>query len=102
MAAEIYERIGAVIRDRREALGISQSKLADRAGMVRTSVTMIERGSQSLLVHQLLALSAALRTTPAEILSAVSAPEEASHNAHSSEVEQLLSGLDKAVNRITR
>jgi transcriptional regulator with XRE-family HTH domain len=102
MAAEIYERIGAVIRDRREALGISQAKLAERAGLVRTSVTMIERGSQSLLVHQLLGLAVALRTTPAEILSAVSAPQGAPQESHSSEVEQLLSGLDRAVHRITR
>lgn len=105
MAAELYARIGAAIRSKRGALGLSQAQLAKRVGLGRTSITMIEQGSQSLLVHQLLQFASALRTTPAELLS------EAAHErqldleppeSDAAEVDSLLRDLEKSVRRITK
>lgn len=104
MAAEIYARIGAEIRQRRDALGMTQAQLADRIGTGRTSVAMIERGGQAMLVHQLLELANALRTTPDEILAGVSIRQNAVADAASSDrqFKRLLRGLDTPVRRITR
>jgi transcriptional regulator with XRE-family HTH domain len=103
MADPIYEKLGAAIRQRREGLGLSQARLADRAGLVRTSVTMIENGAQSILVHQLMSLAAALRVTPAELIAcAVTVAQQETQTAPGAEVEQLLSELNTPVNRLTR
>lgn len=103
MADPMYERLGSAIRSRREALGLSQAKLASRAGMVRTSLTMIENGAQGILVHQLLALAAALRLSPAELLApAVIRSEQEPVSSTREEAEQLLNELSRPVNRITR
>lgn len=104
MAAEIYARIGAEIRKQRDALGITQAQLADRIGTGRTSIAMIERGGQALLVHQLLELADALRTTPNEILAGVSTQDSLVAKTASSDrrVRRLLRGLDTPVQRITR
>jgi transcriptional regulator with XRE-family HTH domain len=103
MADPMYEKIGAAIRSRRETLGLSQAKLASRAGMVRTSLTMIENGAQGILVHQLLTLAAALRLSPAELLApAMVRAEQEPESSTRGEAEQLLSELSRPVNRITR
>lgn len=57
-------RFGEVVRRRREALGISQEELADRCGLHRTYVSMIERGIKSASLRSLLALSRALSRAP--------------------------------------
>lgn len=52
----------------RRALGISQSELADRAGISRNYVSLIERGEASnLSLNVLHNLAAALGVTPAEL-----------------------------------
>lgn len=105
MAAELYTRVGAVIRAKREALGWSQAKLGERIGVGRTSITMIERGAQGLMVHQLVQLAAALRTNPSELLA------EARHEPRldlepptqmAAEMESLLRELERPVRNITR
>lgn len=104
MAAEIYARIGAEIRQRRDALGMTQAQLADRIGTGRTSIAMIERGGQALLVHQLLELADALRTTPVEILAGTSTrPDPVTNNTYRDrQFRHLLRDLDKPLRRITR
>ncbi len=105
MAAEIYGRIGKTIRAKREALGLSQAQLAERLGLGRTSITMIERGSQALMVHQLLQIAAALRSAPSELLGdAISDPELDFSSPESSDpdIEDLLRELGRPVRRITR
>lgn len=69
MVAEIYAQVGAEIRRRREGLGLSQAQLAERIGTGRTSITMIERGAQAILVHQLLEIAKALRVSPDKLIS---------------------------------
>lgn len=105
MADEIYSRIGAVIRARREALGLSQGDLGTRVGVGRTSITMIERGGQGLMVHQLVRIASALRTTPSTLLNEaghepqfdLEEPKVITHELH-----DLLLELARPVRRITR
>ena len=104
MAAKIYALIGAEIRRQREALGMTQAQLASRIDAGRTSIAMIERGGQALLVHQLIDLATALRTTPAEVLSGALADRNENVAAAPSDrkMKSLLRDLNQSVERITR
>jgi transcriptional regulator with XRE-family HTH domain len=42
--SSISKQFGTAVRDRRMAVGMSQEKLAERAGLHPTYVSMIERG----------------------------------------------------------
>ncbi len=66
----IYRHIGAVIRRGRKRLKprLTQEELAQRVGISRASLANIETGRQSVLVHQLYALAAALDLAPADFL----------------------------------
>ena len=46
--ADIRERFGFVVRARREALGLTQEDLADRAHIHRTYLSDVERGTRNL------------------------------------------------------
>jgi transcriptional regulator with XRE-family HTH domain len=104
MAAKIYARIGAEIRRQREGLGMTQAQLASRINAGRTSIAMMERGGQALLVHQLIDLATALRTTPAEILSGALADqnEEVAVTPSDRKMKSLLRDLNQSISRITR
>jgi len=68
-AAElIYKAFGALVRERRESLHMTQLQLSARIGLTRGSVANIEAGRQSVLLHQLLAIAVALQMTPADLL----------------------------------
>jgi transcriptional regulator with XRE-family HTH domain len=69
----IYRHIGAVIRRGRKRFKprLTQEALAQRVGISRASLANIETGRQSVLVHQLYALAAALDLAPADFLPAV-------------------------------
>lgn len=104
MVADMYARIGADIRRRREALGFSQALLADKVGVGRTSITMIERGSQAILVHQLLDIAKALKIAPDKLLDSVEMNETVGPSRElfqTAQAMQLLSGLERS-GRITR
>jgi len=64
----LYKALGEAIRNRRESLGISQSSLARRIGSARTTVTNIEAGGQSIMIHQLMDIARALRMPVTEFL----------------------------------
>jgi transcriptional regulator with XRE-family HTH domain len=104
VAEEIYAHIGSAIRARRDSLGLSQAQLADRVGLGRTSITMIERGAQALLLHQFLQLAAALRCSPSELLGeAMHQPElDLDEPADAPDIEHLLKELKVRVQKITR
>ena len=57
---DIRERFGYAVRVRREALGLTQEDLADRAGLHRTYVSDIERGSRNVSLVNIERLAAAL------------------------------------------
>src|SRR5581483_10363773 len=64
----LQQQFGNLIRSRRHASGIGQEALADKAGLHRTHVSLLERGKRmpSLLVVKKLA--AALGTTMASLM----------------------------------
>ena len=45
---------GALIAERRESLGLTQSELAKRAGVVREWLVRLENGAPTVTVHRLL------------------------------------------------
>jgi transcriptional regulator with XRE-family HTH domain len=70
----LAQQFGTVLRRRREAAGLSQESLAERANLHRTYISLLERGRRmpSILVVQQLAV--ALKTTMAAILGEVERP----------------------------
>lgn len=60
--------LGKAVRERREALGVSQEELAELAGFHRTYIGGIERGERNITVLTLIELTRALQLTPHEIL----------------------------------
>ncbi len=64
----LYQQIGRSLRNRRETAGLTQTELAARVGLSRTSVTNIEQGRQHLTLHVLYAFADALGALPAELL----------------------------------
>lgn len=66
-AARLHEAIGQRLRElRHQEDGLSQEKLAARAGFHRTYVGKLERGETASTVDGIAALCAALDTTLAE------------------------------------
>lgn len=53
--------LGEALRSRRKALGISQEELADKAGLHRTYVSDVERGTRNVTVKNLFRLATALQ-----------------------------------------
>ncbi|WP_316902413.1 helix-turn-helix domain-containing protein [Ralstonia edaphi] len=58
------------IRRRRLALGLSQEELAERAGVHRTYVGMLERAEKNVTIYNIERLAVALNVTPASLLEA--------------------------------
>lgn len=66
MAVErIYKELGKRIKIARRRVGMNQECLADRVGLVRTSVVNIEAGRQRILFHQIKNIAKALKLEPA-------------------------------------
>jgi transcriptional regulator with XRE-family HTH domain len=55
--------LGKAIRARRESLGLSQEKLAERCGFDRTYISMLERGVRNPSLLNLLKLAKGLETS---------------------------------------
>ncbi|MFD1546647.1 helix-turn-helix domain-containing protein [Nonomuraea guangzhouensis] len=58
--AEAEQRLGQLVYDRRVALGLSQTELAERAGMTQPQVSRLETGGGNITVASLRRLAAAL------------------------------------------
>ena len=56
------------VRRRRLALGLSQEELAERAGVHRTYVGMLERSEKNVTIYNIERLAVALNVTPASLL----------------------------------
>ena len=67
-APDVAARFGAVVRGRREAAGYSQEELAERAGLHRTYVSLIERGRRTASIATLERLAAALGSSMTELV----------------------------------
>ncbi len=59
----ILARLGATIRDRRAALGVSQRELAARAGVDRAFLNGVENGRRNPTLAMLAKLAGGLDTT---------------------------------------
>lgn len=56
----IYRSFGRAVAERRKFLGKTQMQIAKAVGLSRASLANIERGSQKVFLHQVLALTEAL------------------------------------------
>lgn len=66
--------LGERIRERREALGLSQESLAERSGVHWTFLGQVERGRRNLSLHNLLKIAAGLDADPADLVRGLQAP----------------------------
>jgi len=65
--------LGAVLRQFREAAGVSQEALSFQCGVHRTYISLVERGRNSPSIKTLWAITAALDVRPSEVFAAVEA-----------------------------
>jgi transcriptional regulator with XRE-family HTH domain len=56
------------VRRKRTALGLSQEALAERAGVHRTYVGMLERGEKNVTIYNIERIADALSVEPASLL----------------------------------
>jgi transcriptional regulator with XRE-family HTH domain len=73
MPHPLHTRFGQAVRRRREAAGLSQEELAERAGLSRNYVGMVERGESNPTLLVLHGLAAALGTTMTALVREVEA-----------------------------
>lgn len=71
---DVRERFGYAVKVRREELGLTQEDLAERAGIHRTYLSDVERGTRNLSLVNIERLAAALAVTMAELFAAVECP----------------------------
>lgn len=66
--AEILTQFGDQVRAHRDRIGLSQEKLAARAGLDRTYVGGVERGERNLSLVNIVRLAEALEVSPAVLM----------------------------------
>lgn len=59
-----YVELGQRIRMLREMAGVTQTAIADKVGLTRTSIVNIEMGRQRLMLHDIPAIGEALGVKP--------------------------------------
>ena len=64
---DIRERFGFAVKDRREALGWTQEEFAEKAGIHRTYLSDIERGTRNLSLINIERIAAALALKLSEL-----------------------------------
>jgi transcriptional regulator with XRE-family HTH domain len=68
---DIRERFGFAVKIRREELGLTQEDLADKAGIHRTYLSDVERGSRNICLLNIERMAAALSMHISELFRAV-------------------------------
>lgn len=68
---EILKRFGDTLREQRHRTGLSQEKLAARAGIDRTYLGGAERGERNVALVNVVRLAEALGVAPADLLKAL-------------------------------
>lgn len=66
--SNLQTAVGATIRRRREALGLSQEALADLVGIHRTYVGSVERGERNISLQNLVLIARALQWRLSELI----------------------------------
>lgn len=64
----LLRTFGDRVRSRREALGLSQERLAEIAGLHRNYVGSLERGERNVALVNITKLAAALEVDPADLV----------------------------------
>lgn len=64
----LKDKIGFILRTRREGLGFSQEKLAELSGFDRSYISILERGLKSPTLETFEKICKALNTLPEHIL----------------------------------
>ena len=72
--SDIRERFGFAVKSRREELDLTQEDLADKAGIHRTYLSDIERGSRNLRLINIERVGDALSLSLSELLAQVERP----------------------------
>ncbi len=70
---DIRERFGFAVKSRREALGLTQEDLADKAGIHRTYLSDVERGTRNLSLVNIERLAKALSWQLSELFEMIEA-----------------------------
>jgi transcriptional regulator with XRE-family HTH domain len=65
---DILKKFGKRVREERKKLDISQEELADRAGVHRTYIGMIERAERNITLINIHKISRALKIEPYKLL----------------------------------
>lgn len=65
----LVEVFASRVRARRQELGLSQEQLAEKAGVHRTYVGMLERGEKNVTIYNIERIANALAVEPAALLS---------------------------------
>ena len=73
---EIKARLGARIRQRRKAQGLTQEKLGMMVGIDRSYIVSIERGGRNITLETMVRISEGLGTTLSELLDHIEEPSE--------------------------
>lgn len=68
---DVRERFGTAVKFRREELGLTQEDLADKAGVHRTYLSDVERGTRNLSLVNIEKLAAALSVTMSKLFESV-------------------------------
>ncbi len=66
--SRLRAQFASATRERRHALGWSQERLAEAAGLHRTYVSGVERGERNISIDNIERLCRALGSTPAEMM----------------------------------
>ena len=70
---DVRERFGFAVKSRREELGLTQEELANGAGIHRTYLSDVERGSRNLSLLNIERLAAALSLSMSELFQKIDA-----------------------------
>jgi len=68
MTKTILEKFGEKVRTQRLKLGLSQEKLAVKAGVHRTYIGMIERAEKNITLENIEKIAKALGMKPSELV----------------------------------
>lgn len=66
--ASLQRKFGALVRAKRDAANLTQEELADKAGIHRTYLSLLERGKRTPTIEVIRLLAKALKTTMTAIV----------------------------------
>lgn len=64
-------KLGKLLKQHREALGLSQNTVAEKAELDRTYISMLERGKKNPTVFTLYKIGKVIEMKPSQILSEI-------------------------------